>query len=176
MNIYKIDSHKSKINWSTQSGDLKIIGDIAVEDGTLISELNELIEGHVSINLNSLSVLGSSLSQHEEENLKKHLKSSDLFASDTPMAQFKIKDIVPGEDDHTIKGFLKFNNMAFGLAVQTKLQYDNDELHALGNIQASKSNMVLLEELEKMFADHIKGNKSIKTFKVDCDLWAYVSS
>lgn len=176
MKIYYVDPKKSKINWSSRIGDLQINGEVTAHDGKLIAELDQVVEGQLSVDLNSLKIVNSSLSKDDEEKLQKHLKSAEFFDGDTTLAQYKIEQIIPNHDDYTIKGMLNFKGLGFGMNVEAELEHDDRELHAKGKIRAGKSNPVFLEELERIFSDQIQGDKSIKTFEIDCEINANTAS
>lgn len=172
MRIYKIDGNKSKINWSSHVGNVKISGEMNAHDGSLITELGELIEGNVRVDLNSLKILNSSLDNEELEKLSEHLKSIPLFDSDDAMANYKIEKIIPNQKEQTIKGMLTFGDLAFGMDIQANIEQTKNEIIAHGKMQASKSNFVFIEELEKLYADRLDDDKSISTFKINCELIA----
>lgn len=172
MKIYKIDSNKSKIQWSSNVGKIEISGKMDAYDGILITELGELIEGNVRVDLGSLKVLNSPLDDEKLEKLREHLKSIPLFDSDDAMANYKIQKIIPDIKEKTIKGMLTFGDLGFGMDVQANIEHSEKELIAHGKMQASRSNFVFLEELEKLYAERLGDDKSISTFKINCDIIA----
>ncbi|NJN27722.1 MAG: YceI family protein [Cyclobacteriaceae bacterium] len=172
MKVYTVNPEKSKIKWKSQIGDLHIDGEMSARDGSLVSELGELVEGQVNIDLDSIKIVDSSLDKKNQEKLREHLRSADIFKDQDKLVEYKIQSIVPNGDQITIKGMLNFNNLAFGMDMNAEVQLTDQKFTAHGHIQASKSNLVFLEQLEQMFEGQIKGDQSIKTFEVECDIVA----
>jgi len=172
MKIYNLDNEKSKIRWSSQIGEQKIKGEMNTHDGKLISELGKVIEGNVSIDLRSMRVTDNSLSKEERKKIEDELKSFPLLKNDESLANYKIEKIIPQENNSRVKGLLMISNQAFGIDVITNFEQSEDILRATGKVAVENSNPVLLQELDHLYDSQLHDEKSIKSFELECELFA----
>jgi len=175
MKIYKLNPDKSNLKWSSKIGDHEIHGMAKIQDGNLISEMGEVIEGNISVDLRTLNITDTALSQDQQESLEKAINSSPFMKEDQSLAYFKFEEVLSDNDHDVMKGLLMIGNQAFGLDINTKFNQSGNDLITKGETQIQKSNFVFIEELEHLFEDTIEKGKSIESFDVECELFASAS-
>jgi hypothetical protein len=174
MKIYHIIPTKSRIKWSGRVGDRTITGKINACEGSLISELGQVIGGNISVDLTSIKVTDNTLTEEDRKHLEKHLKSLSMSDFREKLVQYKIDRVFPQDDADLIKGLFTIGNQAFGVDVKAKFHQDSDVLSARGSTQVEKSNPELLRQIDISFQDQLKDDKSIEAFEVEFDLNAMV--
>ena len=93
MKIYKLNPDKSNIIWSGKIGDQHVSGKVNVHDGTIISEMGEVIEGNIAVDLKTLSITDTALSKEQRELLENAIKSSSIMEEEEAVANFKFEEL-----------------------------------------------------------------------------------
>lgn len=176
MKIYNVNPKKSKIKWTSHIGDQEIQGELKAHHGKLISELGEIVEGNISVDLKSLKIVNSSLSEKQIERLERTINSSPLLDDDNAMVEYKFEEVISDSDHELIKGLLMVSNQAFGINMIARFNSSDNELSTDGEMQIQKSNPVLISELDNLFKDDIEGDNSIQSFDLECHLVATVDN
>jgi hypothetical protein len=176
MKIYNINPEKSKIKWTSHIGDQEIQGELKPHHGKLISELGEIVEGNISVDLKSLKIVNSTLSQKQIKRLENTIKSSPLLDDDNAIVEYKFEEVFSENDHELIKGLLMVSNQAFGINMIASFSSSDNELSTDGEIKIQKSNPVLISELDNIFKEDFEDDKSIQSFDLECHLIATVDN
>jgi hypothetical protein len=155
-------------------GDRTIAGSVNACDGSLISELGQVIGGNISVDLTSIKLTDNALTDEERKHLEKHLKSISRSDYGENMVQYKIDRVFPQEDADLIKGLFTIGNQAFGVDATAKFNQDQGALSAKGSTQVEKSNPDLLRQIDISFQDDPNENKKIEALELEFDLNATV--
>lgn len=174
MKIYHIIPSKSRITWSGRVGDRTITGKVNAYDGSLISELGQVIGGNISVDMTSIKVTDNALTEEERKQIENQLKSLPESDDNEDLVQYKIDRVVPQKDADLIKGLFTYGNQAFGVDVRAKFYQDHDELSAKGSAQVKHSNPDLLSRIDISFQNQLSENKKIDALELEFDLNAMV--
>ena len=174
MKIYHIIPSKSRINWSGRVGGRTIAVSVNACDGSLISELGQVIGGNISVDLTSIKLTDNALADEERKHLEKYLKSFSKSDYGENMVQYKIDRVFPQENADLIKGLFTIGNQAFGVDVNAKFNHDHGALSAKGYARVEKSNPDLLSQIDISLQDDLNENKKIEALELEFDLNATV--
>lgn len=174
MKLYHIKPDSGVISWLTNIGDQKIHGEVSASEGFIISELNKVVGGKITLDLSTIHVTDSSFSKSQREQFEKHLHNSPLIAKqDKPLADYKLDRVIRREEDDQIKGILTVGQQAFGVDVFAKFEIlDDTQLKLKGKTHVGKSNPVLLQKLEQSYQDATETAQSIEVLSIEFDLIA----
>jgi len=170
MKIYNIDPEKSKIKWTSQIGDQKVQGELNAHHGKLISELGEIVEGNISVDLRSLKIVNTDLTQDQVNSIEKTIKSSPVMESDEAVVDYKFEEVISESDNKLIKGLVMLTNQAFGMDVKIKFELSDKDLIAHGETQIENSNPVIIDQLDDLINENLPEDTSIQSVDLECRL------
>jgi len=172
MKVYKLNSDKSKIKWSSQIGDQEIHGEFHTLDGNIVSDLGEITGGNVSVDLKTITISDTALTADQQKLIDHAIKESPIIKGDDSIVNYKFEEIISNPDHELIKGILMISNQAFGLDVMAHFDHSKDELIAKGKMDIQSSNPVLIQELDNLYSEELDEDKNINTFNIECELVA----
>jgi len=175
MIVYKIDAERSKISLSSKIGNRHVEGNMRPEGGRFVSELGEVIEGNVRLDLSSLTIENSTLVPEEQEKLIELLKNSEFLNNEDSIANYSIETVSSQDDSKKIKGLLRIGNQAYGVNMKTDIHQIDNDLHAEGKIRVSRSNFELLDDVGKALKNKVDFSNGPSTLEINCDLYATAS-
>lgn len=170
MKIYNINPEKSKIKWTSQIGDQKVEGELNAHHGKLISELGEIVAGNISVDLRSLKIVNSDLTQDQVKSIEKTIKSSPVMETEDAIVDYKFENVISESDNKLIKGIVMVTNQAFGMDVVIKFDHSNGNLIANGETQIENSNPVIIDQLDGLINEDIPEDTSIQSVGLECRL------
>jgi hypothetical protein len=152
-------------------GNHTINGKINASDGSLISELGQVIGGSITVDLTSIKVTVTSLTEEERMHMEKQLKFP-LTKDKENHAHYRIERIIPQDDMDLIKGLLSIGNQAYGIDIKARFDQQDDRLSVSGKAQVEKSSPILIQELDNSFKEQLNEKKTLDTIDLEFNLEA----
>jgi polyisoprenoid-binding protein YceI len=128
--MYFFDSSSSKISWEGKKTIVKEWidnGSISIQSGDITLVDNNVTEGKIVIDMNSITT-NKTGAGGGEDNLSKHLKSADFFGVEVfPTSQFKLNSLIPTETvyTYTAKGEMTIKNITKDIEFPVTIYMEN---------------------------------------------------
>jgi polyisoprenoid-binding protein YceI len=172
--IYSFDAISSKINWEGSKTLIKEwidTGNISLQSGYLTLENNEIKEGKIVIDMNSISAEKTG-GGGGEDNLSKHLKSEDFFNTENfPTSEFSLTSLTKteGEYEYIAKGDITIKNITKTIEFPIKIYMIGESIFVNGEIILDRSLFEVKFGSTSFFKDI--GDKAINNnFKLKLEL------
>jgi hypothetical protein len=145
-------------------------GELNAHHGKLISELGEIVSGNISVDLRSLKIVNSDLTQDQVKSIEKTIKSSPVMETEDAFVDYKFEEVISDSDNKLIKGILMVTNQAFGMDVAIKFDLSDGDLIGNGETQIENSNPVIIDQLDGLINENLPENTSIQSIGLACRL------
>jgi polyisoprenoid-binding protein YceI len=134
--VFKVETDQSKVLWTGKKVTGQHTGMLALDEGEMVLNDNEVVSAKVKLDMNSIS--NSDLTDPQwNKKLVDHLKSEDFFSVEKyPQASFvttgfsKIENEV--ESDYTVTGNLTIKGITHEISFPVNVEIDGNQLTANG--------------------------------------------
>ena len=139
LTTYSVATDQSTVQWTGKKVTGQHEGTIAVQEGVLEVQDNQLAGGQFIIDMRSLS--NTDLSGEDKAKLEGHLKSDDFFGVEThPTATLSITQVTPQEgDQYTVTGNLTIKETTHPVEFPATVNVQDDQLTAEATITVDRS-------------------------------------
>jgi len=131
--FYSFNITSSKINWEGKKTLIKEwidTGSISIKSGGITIIDDKITEGHIIIDMNSITAQKTGAGQGES-NLSKHLKSADFFDVEIfPTSKFVLTSIISSENEneYIVKGDITIKNITKNIEFPMTINMTNGSI------------------------------------------------
>ncbi|HBH23573.1 MAG TPA: hypothetical protein DDY13_09135 [Cytophagales bacterium] len=128
------------------------------------------MSGNISVDLRSLKIVNSDLTQDQVKSIEKTIKSSPVMETEDAFVDYKFEEVISDSDNKLIKGIVMAGDQAFGMDVVIKFDLSDEDLIANGETQIESSNPVIIDKLDGLFHENLPEDTSIQSVGLACRL------
>lgn len=159
--IYRLNPNKSMVNWHGTDASEPNNGMMKFKAGTIVEEFNKFVEGKLELDMLTLEMHNTQLSEEENQQLTEQLKSNEFLSTKKfPEASFNTKEVYDHKDHLDLKGILKLKGYAFGFSLPVKINKSNDQLMLEGNLDINDINPAITQFISG-------GNEKLPDIEID---------
>jgi polyisoprenoid-binding protein YceI len=141
--MYGVVAEESVINWEgrkPRGANYRDRGTISVSSGNFTVSGDEVTDGNVVIDMNSITVLSTGLGTGESM-LQNHLKTDDFFSvEEFPTAELKVTSAVLGEDGfYKVRGTLTIKGITNDVEFPAVVSTEGDSIEIEGETQLDRT-------------------------------------
>jgi polyisoprenoid-binding protein YceI len=168
---YRLDKNYSYINWTGFQQDNSHFGTVKFKQGKARVSDGEIISGFAQVDLASLEVTDSKLSEEKRTELQEHLKSKDFFnVPDHPSAVFEINEVKrsSGSTTHTMEGDMNINGIKHHMSINANIVVTGEKLEVKAKFKLIRTQFGINFMIEESYG----AQKVLPEFEVEMSLLA----
>jgi polyisoprenoid-binding protein YceI len=151
MKTYYVDKQNSVIHWKVKKNGDALSGQMKFKEGRLVSELDELLEGSVKVDLQSVQIGEEYLGKEDQLKLEKKIRSEAfLDVEHNPSATIRFEFLKDAQENTKTRGIMEFKDYAYNFSIPLTLEQVEKELKMTSEFALEHMNPNLFEEIKHL--------------------------